>query len=186
MTLKNAPRRVVMLDACVLINILATGRAEEILGMTEEAFAICSLVRREAIFLRPDDPKQPMEAISLDSLIETGCLEVCEPTGAAEQILCLDYATDLDDGEAMSLALAQARGFVLATDDRKARRLFSKQNSEPSRLLSTAGILRIWSERKGIPRESLKATLSKVTARARFVPAPQDTDYKWWLDHCNG
>ena len=54
------------------------------------------------------------------------------------------YSTGrFDDGEAMSLALAGARNLALATDDRKARLLVTRENIMVD-LHSTVSLLQIW------------------------------------------
>src|SRR5207253_9741345 len=93
-------------------------------------------------------------------------------TTAAEG-LYVEYARQLDDGEAMSLALVRSHGFVLATDDRKARRVLAA-TANNARLISTAGILRQWAERQQVSRERLRDTLRSVTTRAKFIPPTGD------------
>jgi predicted nucleic acid-binding protein len=175
-------RPLAVLDACVLINLLATGRAEEILSGSDHAFAICSVVRNESIYLRAADPSAPPEEVKLDGLVESGCLKVLGLSGNPEDALYIDYAGQLDDGEAMSLALAQSRGLFMATDDRKARRLFTEEVEDSRRLLSTAGILRSWSEKVGLERVELKKMLLDVSRRGRFFPQSGDPNFTWWSD----
>lgn len=179
------PCKIVLLDTCVLINLIASGQAKDILGTVEEKFMICSAVEKESIFLRASDPEGPPEAVQTHSLTESGHLDVCYLANEEEERLYVDYASHLDDGEAMSLAIAQSRGFVLATDDRKARRLFLDAVHDPARLLSTPGILRTWSERAGVSQVKLKALLSRVTLRARFLPPSDDPHYQWWCEVCD-
>lgn len=175
-------RPIAILDACVLINLLATGRAEEILSSSDHSFAICTVVRNESIYLRAADPSAPPEEVKLDGLVESGCLKVLRLSGNPEDALYIDYAAQLDDGEAMSLALAQSRGFLIATDDRKARRLFTEEVQDSRRLLSTAGILRSWSEKIGLERAELKKILLDVSRRGRFFPQAGDPNLVWWAD----
>ncbi len=172
---------VVVLDACVLINVLASGRAEDILRGGQGKFVVCSVVKGESIFLRPVDSSAPPDEVTLDPLTDSGCLDVCELSGKEEETLYVDYATQLDDGEAMSLALAQSRGFLLATDDRKARRLFLDEVRDPARLLSTAQLFKKWSERMNVSPKELKHALLQVTLRGRFFPSRDDNaDFDWW------
>ena len=87
---------------------------------------------------------------------------------------------DLDDGEAKSLALAFSRGFSMATDDRKARRIFLDEIGDTTRLLSTAQILRMWSKKAGLTSGGLKKLLLDVSRRGRFSPHSGDPDFSWW------
>ncbi|HWP43725.1 MAG TPA: hypothetical protein VNO14_10850 [Blastocatellia bacterium] len=176
--------RVQILDACVLINLLASGEIEEILRVAAYDSLICSAVKGESVYLRTDDPQAPLDPIDLSHLIESGLLTVCNIEGDREAELYVDYASALDDGEAMSVAIAISRGFVLATDERKARRLFLEAESELERLTSTSEMIRRWAEEMAVPAERVKAALLNIEKRARYQPPTTDVNYQWWGDSC--
>lgn len=180
----TAPRAQI-LDACVLINLLASGEVEGILRAAARDSFICTAVEGESIYLRTDDPKAPLEHIDLHPLTGSGLLTVCRIEGAREAELYVDYASALDDGEAMSLAIALSRGFILATDERKARRLFSEAIPDPLCLTSTSALLRWWAEAETIPPDRLKAVLLSIEKRAHYQPPAADPNYQWWLDSCS-
>ncbi len=48
----------IILDACVLINLLASEEAEDILRATGKECRICVVVEKESFYLRPDDPQE--------------------------------------------------------------------------------------------------------------------------------
>ncbi len=175
-------QRAVLLDTCVLINLIATGHLEDIVSRSDDEFIICSAVADESIFLRQVDVQAQPELVQIQSLVQSGHLRVYHPENDEEESLYVSYATELEDGEAMSLALAQLRGLVMATDDKKARRLFLEAVDDSSRLLSTAAILRKWAERGRVPPATLAAILKGVNTRARFFPSQTDPDYQWWCD----
>jgi predicted nucleic acid-binding protein len=176
-------RLTVILDACVLINILASGEFDGITGSKTRAFAVCSKVREESIFLRPDDPGiLALEAISVDEYVDSGRLRILVLDGEEEETLYVNYAAELDDGEAMSMALAESRELVLATDDRKARRLFVENVDAPHRLLSTAELLRDWVDSHGVSPDRLKSALHRIMNRARYTPNRSDSNFMWWLN----
>jgi predicted nucleic acid-binding protein len=170
-----------ILDTCVLINLLASGEIEEILRAAARDSLICSAVRGESIYLRTDDPKVPLEPIDLAPLIDAGLLAVCQIEGDREAGLYVDYASALDDGEAMSLSIALSRGYVLATDERKARRLFLEALSEPERLISTAELVRPWAEDTAVLAERVKSALLNIEKRARYQPPSTDPCFHWWI-----
>jgi len=171
---------VAILDACVLINILASGRAHEILTGSGYNFGICTVVSKESIYLRTIDPNAPPEAVELDPFVKSKCLAIHGLSGDSEQALYVDYAADLDDGEAMTLALVFSRGFTMATDDRKARRIFLEDTGDVARLLSTPQILKNWSQGAGLTAGDLKILLLEVSRRGRFSPRSGDPDFAWW------
>ena len=176
--------RVVLLDTCVLVNLLASGEIDDVLRATAHEVLICSAVEKECLYLRSDDPLAPAEAVRLDPLLRAKLLGVCQIESEEEESLYVNYASELDDGEAMSVALAQARGYALATDERKARRLFEEAVGKAGRLLSTSDLIRGWCEARKIPRARLKSTLLQIRTRARFFPAMDDDHYRWWCDAC--
>ena len=171
---------VAILDACVLINILASGRAQEILTGCEYKFGICTVVSKKSIYLRAADPNAPPDTVDLEPFVKSKCLTVYALTGNQEQTLYVDYAADLDDGEAITLSLAFSRGFTVATDDRKARRIFLEDTGDMTRLLSTPQILKSWSPRAGLTAVELKKMLLEVSRRGRFSPHSGDPEFTWW------
>lgn len=177
----TAPRAQI-LDACVLINLLASGEVEGVLRAAARDSFICTAVEGESIYLRTDDPKAPLEHIDLRPLIGSGLLIVCSIEGSTEAELYVDYASALDDGEAMSLAIALSRDLVLATDERKARRLFNEAVGDSARLTSTSELLRCWAEDEGVPTDILKTALLQIEKRARYQPPASDANYQWWAD----
>jgi hypothetical protein len=140
-------------------------------------------VREESIFLRPADPLAGApEPIAVDEIIEENQLGVLVIESQTEEVLFVNYAAQLDDGEAMSLALAESRGFALATDDRKARRLFERSIGTSDRLWSTADLLRDWANLREVSPEKLRSVLHNIMTRANFFPGPNDPNFEWWRD----
>lgn len=171
-----------ILDACVLINLLASDEVEEILRATARDTLICSAVASESIYLRTGDPNSPREHIDLHPLISSGLVTVCHVEGDKEEALYVDYASELDDGEAMSLAIALSRGYVLATDERKARRLFLETMVDPQHLTLTSELIRHWAEAGAVLAERVKAALLQIEKRDRYQPPMNDSNYRWWVD----
>jgi predicted nucleic acid-binding protein len=138
---------------------------------------VCSAVSEESLYLRPLEAGGRPEAVDLQTLIGAGVLTSCQLEGGAEEELYVSYAMELDDGEAMSLAIAQSRNLVLATDERKARRL-ARENAPQLSIISTAEIIRAWAEDK--ERRDVIAVVRSIRARARFRPPESDPLATWW------
>lgn len=173
----------VILDTCVLINLLASGECESIIDSKDKEFVICSKAQEETIYLRPDDTETgSLEPIALDTLLDSKTLKLVLFENEREESLYVNYAAHLDDGEAMSLALAEARGFVLATDDSKARRLFAAAIGRSDCLISTAELLRAWAESRAISPKRLKLAVGRIMYRARFTPSHKDPNFLWWCE----
>lgn len=176
-------RSTVILDACVFINLLASGEFQSVIASETLEFVICTKVQEESIFLKPADSlTTTREPIAVDEVIAENKLSVLSVETVAEEILFVNYAAQLDDGEAMSLALAETRGLILATDDRKARRLFESSIGVSDRLLSTPELLRAWANSQEVSRERLGSALHKIMTRANFFPGPKDPNFEWWKD----
>jgi predicted nucleic acid-binding protein len=166
----------VVLDTSVALNLLATGVGVAVLKTLEVNCFVCSAVVDEAIYIRSDDPAQTREAVSIDPWLLSGTVDITSPNGPLEEELYVQFAGDLDDGEAMSLAICRARGYALATDDRKARRIAGQLQ-----LLSTSQIFHHWANRTGAAAGELKRVLSAIELRARFIPPHDDPLREWWI-----
>lgn len=175
----------ILLDACVLINLLASEELTTILSLSNNEFKICTVVKGESFYLRSDKADdQPFTLANFDLLIESGLLTVCDLEDEKEEELYVDYSSQLGSGEAMSIAIAQSRGYFLATDDRKARRIFLEAVMNPAFLLSTADLIREWAEADLIPSAQLKNALLNIQRRANFTPRRIDPNFQWWIDSC--
>jgi len=164
-----------IMDASSIINIAASGHTKEIMAVVSELVFVCSYVReKECLYLRSADEKT-IETIRLAEWQQAGMLQDCELT-AIEEEQFLIYAGQVDDGEAMSLAIAKVRGFTLITDDRKAQRLAT---SDGITLLTTPQILHAWAadQHPSIVSDVLRT----VESRARYRPSEGDPLNTWWL-----
>ncbi|HNC46402.1 MAG TPA: hypothetical protein PLU80_19685, partial [Acidobacteriota bacterium] len=61
----------VVLDACVLINLIASGEIISIRQAIEMDFLICSVVEKESISLQTGDPLSPRQLIDLAPFIQS-------------------------------------------------------------------------------------------------------------------
>jgi predicted nucleic acid-binding protein len=172
------PPRLLLQDACVLINLLASGRFEDIARACGFQFVIASAVRAEALYIRDGTTGEPM-LIDLEPHLEAGRLEEIRVETEAERAAYVTYAAYLDDGEAMSLALAEARQLPLATDDRKARALVARESISVE-LSSTVGVLQAWEANAAIQKPEMKMVLARIQTCARFSPSSRTPDGRWW------
>lgn len=118
--------RLVVIDACAMLNLLATGREVDILGALELALLETDRVSREVFFLwtAPDeDGVRRRETASKESLVERGLLE----TRSLDTDPLIDAfvacAARIKDTDASCIALAGVLGIPLVTDDAKERRV---------------------------------------------------------------
>lgn len=170
-----------IIDTCCLINLYATGYIEAVLAATNSAWHISEMVMRESLFLRRPDPETEngfvLEPILLAPLLETANLAVCTADGDGELALFVDFAGLVDDGEAMCLALAQSRGWAVATDDRKARRIAQARGIP---LQSTPEIIKTWADTTNADQPRIVEAIQRIQTLARFTPHPSASLAGWW------
>jgi predicted nucleic acid-binding protein len=169
---------VLLNDASALLNLLATNRLAAMAEVTRWQFAICSAVRDEVKKLR-DPQTGEMVAIELAPLIDSGLLRVLELDGDAELALYVEQAVVVDDGEAMSIAIAANRKLALAIDDKQATN-HTRRTFPNLRLWSTPEILKHWAEAGQIEAGILREAIQLIEARARYFPYKLHPLAAWW------
>jgi predicted nucleic acid-binding protein len=171
---------IVIQDACVLINLLASARFEDIASGCDLRFAIASVVAQESMYLHNGDSGE-REMIDLQSLLENGTLEILSAESENEKLRYIELALNLDDGEAESVAIAEARHFALATDDKKARNLIQREGLKIE-LWSTCSLIQHWQGKCSVPDSDLKLVLTNIFKRARYRPKLGHPDFDWWAN----
>ncbi len=172
------------IDACCLIDLLASGHAEAVLRSCGYAWHLPVAVQDEIQFVRHRDPADPTTFIAvpvdLTPLISAGLLTVCQPDDQAELDLFTQYATLFrSDGEAMCLAVAESRGWLIATDDRKAIRIGQQAGLT---VLSSPQLMRMWADEAQPDQPMLAKALQDIEVLAQFHPNSTMPEYRWWLD----
>ncbi len=170
-------------DACALLNLAATGRAEEILeSLACTSWVVSETLDREVLHLRPlpESLSQDLQAFSFEPQLATGQLSkvTLEPS---ELLSFVHFALRVDDGEARTIALAHHRSMRIATDDRPALRLMS-QLSPPVPPLTTPEWLKQWVVQQAVGRLDAAEVLRRVELCARYRPGPRHPLFEWWED----
>jgi len=175
------PRRYLLLDACVAINLAATGNVESIAQVLSTTFLIVDQAASEMGYLRDEVDGQLVQTpIDLNRYVTAGAVQLLSLNdGELDQYVAL--AAVVDDGEAATITIAASRGLLMATDDRKARRVCTEQGVlEPVRSLN---ILHSYADAASLNEESIRELLVRIRSRASFRPPSVDPDYKWWSSH---
>jgi hypothetical protein len=168
-----------IIDTCVLINLLATDRVAEIVQLISPSRLVCPGVSGESLYLRPVEADGKPEPVDLGPFFAHGVFSHCPINGGAEETHYVGYSLELDDGEAMSLAIAHSRNIALATDDRKARRL-ATENAPGIFLVSTPQVIHAWAE--GRDHADVVSVIRAIHNRARFCPSEHDPLAQWWTE----
>ena len=169
-------------DACVLINLAASGRFQEIATQCGFQFAISSIVSKEALFLRDEDSGE-RERINLGDFVDRGMLTILTVQSEAEQLRFIELAMSLDDGEAEAIAIAEKRKYALATDDRKARNVILRQGLQVE-IWSTCKLIQHWQQKCSISEVEVGIALASISSRAKYRPKPGHADCDWWNKLC--
>ena len=184
----NGPDQgVLLLDASCLLNLYATGRLLEIAQALAWQLAVVDYVmEQEALYVRTIgqfDEQGETVPVDLSQLVDGGLLVVVRLETASEEAHFVELAANLDDGEAMTGAIGRNRGYAVAIDDRKARRVLGEWAHE-LRLISTLEIVRRWSAT--VPAQEVTRALEAMRYGARYVPGNRDPLYRWWRDLIDG
>ena len=168
-----------VIDTCCLINLCATGYVPEVLESLGGNWYVPTAVLAETIYLRmeTEDGTTAPQQLDLTAFVDQAVLFSCTTENAQETELYVDLATSLDDREAMALAIAKARGWVLSTDDRKAQRIAGALGVA---LVTTPEILNRWVSTSNPTRQQIREAINRIEQRARFVPRMGDPLYAWW------
>jgi hypothetical protein len=171
------------IDACCLIDLLVSGHGEAILRASAATWHLPSAVKGEVQYIRQHDPAQPGQVVKvpvdLSGLIASGVLTICDPENQEELDRFTYYATIFrSDGEAMCHAVAEQRGWVVATDDRKAIRVAQQAGMT---VVSSPELVKAWADATGPDQATLNKVLQDIEVLAQFKPNASMPECKWWV-----
>jgi predicted nucleic acid-binding protein len=173
--------KVVAADACVLLNLLATGRAGDLLRALDTSLIATPMAAAEVKYLAgtPDEEGRPTrQTVDLAELTAHGLLEVRGVPQAALD-LYVRCAAELHDADASGIALAVSFGVALATDDGLARGVAAREAANLE-LVGTLALVRKGSEAIGVDQEGLVKLARNLRTRGNFLPPRQDPDREWY------
>ncbi len=176
---------ILITDASVLINLAASGAAEEILSLCGMEFQVCPDVLAEVKVLRDRETGEE-HPIDLEPLLASGLLTRIELETDEEFELLVDYSALLGsgNGEAMCFALSEARKLPVAIDDERAIRKARRRNPEVE-TIGTLGILSQWQTRNSKSDETIGELFRAIYRHARYMPSPDHPEFEWW-SRCRG
>jgi hypothetical protein len=171
-----------VIDACCLIDLLVSGQAEAILRATGHAWHVPSSVQAEVQYVRQYDPDKPgsyqVLPVDLAPFVASGVLTICQPDDAQEEAQYVHYATKFrSDGEAMCIALAECRRWIVATDDKRAIQVAQKAGLS---VVSCPELVKAWADATRPGWTSLVQILIDIQTLSQFRPNPKMPGYRWW------
>lgn len=170
------------LDACCLLNLFAAGKIlHENFTKTGFSFFVPRVVAKESIYiLQPDDDHAGQlvrREVDMNQYVERKLVSYCDIERSCEAEWYVRFAVQIDDGEAACLAIAKSRSWILATDDRVARRLATEQSVK---VLGTPEIVRTWAESNAVSESEISSVIGNIQRYAKYVPRSNVPDAKWW------
>lgn len=176
----------VILDASCLINLSASGQLRSIIAALPINVAVTHYVHVDEVlweYAGPDDNvAQTKQPINLQPLIDQGYLQVVDTESEAEALMLVNYAALMDDGEAITAAIAAHRNWAVAVDDRKARRVIA-EHSPHIQILSTLDLVRYWAEILPCTQVELAQVLQQIRVRGKYIPHANHPQFDWWRAH---
>ena len=181
--------RSLLLDASCLLNLYATDRLREIAkALPYQLWVSDYVLEQEALYVRRPGSTgmwEAPESVDLALLVDEGLIQLMRLEHPAEEATFVDLAALVDDGEAITGALALHRGCSVATDDRKARRVLGERTPSVA-LVSTLELLKLWAEEAVVPRVELRAAMAEMQSGASYIPGARDPLYEWWRSIVSG
>lgn len=182
----STPHNCIILDACCVISLYASGRMGEILEAVPKSVAIAAYVKDKETMRVYDGPSDNVREtsikIDLQPLIDAGLLIVAFLETEDEKRSYISFAARLDDGEAITGAIAVNRNWAIGTDDRAAISLFQRAAPE-LRLVATLDFVKHWVDTQNPSKDTISAALLDVRARGNYEPGRNHHLYEWWQEH---
>lgn len=166
--------QVLVLDACALINLAATGKTDVVRLALECEFHVARKAFDEA---EVDPVTGRRHAKHLQPLVDAAVLKVADLDEATEELF-VDVASTVGDGEAATIAYGLTRGALMVTDDGPAIEAWRRRTSTVA--LSTAGLLRCREVEVALGLDGLRACvmLALTVGRMRVLPNEEP-----WLEN---
>lgn len=169
-------------DACSLLNLVASRRFVDIAAGTPAKFVVVELAASEVSYVRRGGDgagANEREPVDLRAFERDGYLSIVRLDAPEEIATYVDFAMEMDDGEAASCAVAVHRHGTLVTDDRKARRIVVGRFPATS-LLTTSELIKAWADGNDPDDGVLARILLDIEERANFRPSHRDPLHSWW------
>lgn len=182
---------VVILDGCCVICLYASGFMQEIISCTGKKFVVASYVlEHEAKYIYSDLSgleESPNLIIDLQPHLDSNLIQVVSEETEQEDhdIINLSGKGRFEQGrgEAITGAIAKNRNWAVATDDRKATRVF-REFMPQIQIISTLMLVKNWEDTTKPPIPSVQDAINNIQARGSYKLSKKhigDPLIKWAL-----
>ncbi len=173
----------VILDACCIMNLYASGKMADIISSIAETMAVAVYVMKvEALTIYVESKSSvpnEKEFIDLQPLISKGMLMAADIESNEENLTFIEFTSQrMDDGEAITMAIAVNRNWAIATDDRMAKRIFNTEHN--NQIISTPEIMKHWQENGKLKPDVLRQAIINIEKRANYLLGSRHPLYAWW------
>ena len=186
-SLSQLMQKDMILDACTLISLSATGQLPSILNCLPGEIYVSSFVEKvEVKYLFNPVTDESDIKIDLNSVKAQQLLKVTRPT-PSEALDVLHFVSILtqkipgkNTGEAVSGAIAKSRNWTMATDDKGAIEFFSEPLQKVG-IVTTFDIVKYWIDAQALPWADIQQILHLIKVHARYGPPPKTHHLRaWW------
>ena len=170
----------IMLDASCAINLYGSGKMGDVLAALPIPASIAEYVYVNEMLKISQGPGNPDVKIDLEQLTACGALKVVPLEPGNEEITALNFAAfGLDNGEAITGAIAVHRNWAIALDDRSASSLL-KHGASHLQLITTPEIIKHWVDSSAPQVELVREVLQNIEKLGRYKPARDHPLITWW------
>lgn len=171
-------------DAGVLLNILATEQAEDILQTIPYRCAITEDLKDISCFLEKNVAIKTKELDGKDQTITTANLalhyiNIHKFDRFSHRVMFVKFARHVPEKKASLLALVVTNNAFLASDDLRTKRVLRELFPEVP-VISTLTILHEWEKQRCIPGRMMRNVALTVQEDAQFIPLDCDPLLPWW------
>ncbi len=176
--------RGVILDACCVINLYASLCTKRILSSIPVQVLVADYVMSNeslcVLYGSDGNCAAIKEQIDLLPFVGNGDIEIASIDVKKELETFMYFASQVDDGEAITGAMAYHRNLAIATDDVKAAKLF-KSEAPAIQVISTPELLKHWADNDNASFQDISTALKNIRFRARYAPEETHGLYEWWV-----
>ncbi len=128
----NKQNRVVITDANILINLIHVKRLSLLRDLPGFHFVVGDEVLAEI--------NKPAQALALKEIVDRGDIGRVSLENTTELALYAEHSQFVGKGEASCLAIAEVRGWLIASDERRKFQRIAEERIGTGRILNTPGI----------------------------------------------
>ncbi|MEW5960691.1 MAG: hypothetical protein AB1801_23450 [Chloroflexota bacterium] len=169
----------IILDACCIINLYASKQIDFILRTIPRSVCVAAYVKNEEILRTYDVLSNSTEDVDLQPLIDQGLLFLVELDLETEAEAYVNFSTVLDDGEAITGAIALHRNWAIATDDKAAIKIFEREAPQ-LQIITTPELIKYWVDTTHPSFDTVNQCLQNIIIGARYRPNAKHCLYDWW------